>query len=216
MSGNFLLNEKLEKYIYENGVNETEIEKELRDYNNKEHAQSAHLQISPEQSEFLKLIISIGNYKNILELGTYLGYSALSMALATKGKITTIDKDQKTNEIAHNFWEKAGVQSKIQSITGTALEELTKLDSKYDFIFVDADKTNYIQYYEACKTLLDENGVMAFDNILWKGRVSEDIDDPKTQKIKAFNTYVKNDNYFQISLISIGDGIMLCKKKNTT
>ena len=216
MSGNFLLNEKLEKYIYDNGVNETEIEKELREYNNKEHIQSAHLQISPEQSEFLKLIINIGNYKNILELGTYLGYSALSMALATKGKITTIDKDQKTNEIAHKFWEKAGVQSKIQSITGSALEELAKLDGKYDFIFVDADKTNYIQYYEACKTLLDLNGVMAFDNVLWKGKVSEDIDDPKTQKIKAFNTYVKNDNHFEISLISIGDGIMLCKKKNTT
>ena len=216
MSGNFLLNEKLEKYIYENGVNETEIEKELREYNNKDHTQSAHLQISPEQSEFLKLIINIGNYKNILELGTYLGYSALSMALATKGKITTIDKDQKTNEIAHKFWEKAGVQSKIQSITGSALEELAKLDSKYDFIFVDADKTNYIQYYEACKVLLDDNGVMAFDNVLWKGKVSEDIDDPKTQKIKSFNTYVKNDNYFKISLISIGDGIMLCKKKNTT
>ena len=117
MSGNFLLNERLEHYIYENGVNETEIEKELREYNNKEHSQSAHLQISPEQSEFLKLIINIGGYKNILELGTYLGYSALSMALATNGKITTIDKDKKTNDIAKKYWEKAGVNNKIYSIS---------------------------------------------------------------------------------------------------
>jgi|TARA_A100001011_G_scaffold398082_1_gene501280 predicted O-methyltransferase YrrM len=215
MSGNFLLNERLEHYIYENGVNETEIEKELREYNNKEHSQSAHLQISPEQSEFLKLIINIGGYKNILELGTYLGYSALSMALATNGKITTIDKDKKTNDIAKKYWEKAGVNNKIYSITGSALEELDKLNEKYDFIFIDADKTNYIQYYEKCKTFLSEKGIMAFDNVLWKGKVSENTDDPKVEKIKTFNSYVKRDNYFEISLISIGDGIMLCKKKNT-
>ena len=216
MSGNFLLNEKLEKYIYEHGVNESHVEKELREYNNKEHSKSAHLQISAEQSEFLKLIIKIGNYKNILELGTYLGYSALSMALATNGMVTTIDKDAKTTKIAHNFWQKAGVENKIKAIEGVALNELDQLNPGFDFIFVDADKTNYIGYYEKCKKLVTENGIIAFDNVLWKGKVSEDTSDPKVQKIIEFNTYVKDDNYFEISLISIGDGIMLCKKKNTT
>jgi predicted O-methyltransferase YrrM len=76
-------------------------------------------------------------------------------------------------------------------------------------------KQNNAEYYEKCKSLLSEGGVMAFDNVLWKGKVSEDTNDPKVEKIKAFNSYVKHDNYFEISLISIGDGIMLCKKKNS-
>ena len=207
--------ENLDKYIYEFGVNETPIEKELREYNEKNHPNSSHLQISPDQSEFLKLVIKIGNYKNILELGTYLGYSALSMALATKGKITTIDQDSSTNDIARKFWEKAGVLDKITSITGDALKEIDQLSSIFDFIFIDADKTNYIHYYEKCKKIIADDGVLVFDNVLWRGKVAKDTDDKKTLKIKEFNNHVKNDNYFETSLISIGDGIMLCKKKST-
>jgi predicted O-methyltransferase YrrM len=82
-------------------------------------------------------------------------------------------------------------------------------------IFVDADKTNNIRYYEKCKTLLTNDGIVIFDNVLWKGKVSENTEDPKVIKIKEFNSYVKNDNYFEISLISIGDGMMLCKKRIT-
>jgi len=207
--------ENLDKYIYEFGVNETPIEKELREYNEKNHPNSSHLQISPDQSEFLKLVIKIGNYKNILELGTYLGYSALSMALATKGKITTIDKDNSTNDIARKFWKKAGVLDKITSINGDALEEIDQFSSTFDFIFIDADKTNYIHYYEKCKKIITDDGVLVFDNVLWRGKVAKDTDDKKTLKIKEFNNHVKNDNYFETSLISIGDGIMLCKKKST-
>ena len=81
-------------------------------------------------------------------------------------------------------------------------------------IFIDADKTNNIKYYEKCKSLLSSDGILIFDNVLWKGKVSEDTKDLKALKIKEFNNYVKNDNYFEISLISIGDGMMLCKKKN--
>ena len=207
--------ENLDKYIYEFGVNETSIEKELREYNEKNHPNSSHLQISPDQSEFLKLVIKIGNYKNILELGTYLGYSALSMALDTKGKITTVDKDSSTNDIARKFWKKAGVLDKITSIAGDALKEIDQLSSVFDFIFIDADKTNYIHYYEKCKKIITDDGVLVFDNVLWRGKVAKDTDDKKTLKIKEFNNHVKNDNYFETSLISIGDGIMLCKKKST-
>jgi len=217
MSGSFLLNESLERYINEFGVNETEIEKELREYVFKNHSQSSHLQISPDQSEFLKCIIKIGNYKNILELGTYLGYSALGMAIATEGKVTTIDRDDRFVNLAKDFWSKAKVDKKIDFILGMANEKLDQFKPQtFDMIFVDADKTNNIHYYEKCKNLITNNGILVFDNVLWKGKVSEDSDDPKAKKIKEFNSYVKNDNYFEISLISIGDGIMLCKKKNTT
>lgn len=216
MSGSFLLSDKLEKYIQEFGLNETTLEKELRAYTIKEHSQSAHLQISPDQSEFLKIIIKIGNYKNILELGTYLGYSTLGMALATSGSILTIDKDDRFIEKAKSFWEKSNVSHKIKFIQGTAIDEIEKLPpTSFDMIFVDADKTNNIKYYEKCKSLLTNNGILIFDNVLWKGKVSEETDDPKAIKIKEFNSYVKSDNYFQISLISIGDGMMLCKKKVT-
>ena len=216
MSGSFLLSDKLEKYIQEFGLNETTLEKELRAYTIKEHSQSAHLQISPDQSEFLKIIIRIGNYKNILELGTYLGYSTLGMALATSGSILTIDKDDRFIEKAKSFWEKSNVSHKIKFIQGTAIDEIEKLpQTSFDMIFVDADKTNNIKYYEKCKSLLTDNGILIFDNVLWKGKVSEETDDSKAIKIKEFNSYVKSDNYFQISLISIGDGMMLCKKKVT-
>ena len=214
MSGSFLLSDKLEKYIQEFGLNETTLEKELRAYTIKEHSQSAHLQISPDQSEFLKIIIRIGNYKNILELGTYLGYSTLGMALATSGSILTIDKDDRFIEKAKSFWEKSNVSHKIKFIQGTAIDEIEKLpQTSFDMIFVDADKTNNIKYYEKCKSLLTDNGILIFDNVLWKGKVSEETDDSKAIKIKEFNSYVKSDNYFEISLISIGDGMMLCKKK---
>ena len=216
MSGSFLLSDKLEKYIQEFGLNETALEKELRAYTSKEHSQSAHLQISPDQSEFLKIIIRIGNYKNILELGTYLGYSTLGMALATSGSILTIDKDDRFIEKAKSFWEKSNVSHKIKFIQGTAIDEIEKLpQTSFDMIFVDADKTNNIKYYEKCKSLLTDNGILIFDNVLWKGKVSEETDDSKAIKIKEFNSYVKSDNYFEISLISIGDGMMLCKKKAT-
>jgi predicted O-methyltransferase YrrM len=216
MSGSFLLNENLEKYINEFGVNETDVEKELREYTLKKHANSAHLQISPDQSEFLKLIIKIGNYMNILELGTYLGYSTLGMALSTLGKVKTIDRDDRFIETAKYYWKKAKVIQKISFINGIALDEMEKLEKgSFDLIFIDADKTNNIQYYEKCKSLVTKNGILIFDNVLWKGKVCDDLEDPKVLKIKEFNTYVKNDNYFEISLISIGDGMMLCKKKNT-
>ena len=215
MSGSFLLSERLEKYIYEFGVNETKVEKELRLYSLVEHSTTSHLQISPDQSEFLKIIIKLGNYKNILELGTYLGYSTLGMALTTSGTITTIDKDDRFIKKAYIFWEKSNVNHKIKFIRGMALDEIEKLPlNSFDMIFVDADKTNNILYYEKCKSLLSDNGLIIFDNVLWKGKVSEDTKDSKALKIKEFNNYVKNDNYFEVSLISIGDGMMLCKKKN--
>ena len=173
------------------------------------------MQISPDQSEFLKIIIKLGNYKNILELGTYLGYSTLGMALTTSGTITTIDKDDQFVKKAVIFWEKSNVSHKIKYIKGIALDEIEKLPlNSFDMIFVDADKTNNIKYYEKCKSLLSRDGTLIFDNVLWKGKVSEETKDPKALKIKEFNNYVKNDNYFEISLISIGDGMMLCKKKN--
>ncbi|MBL61427.1 MAG: SAM-dependent methyltransferase [Candidatus Pelagibacter sp.] len=215
MSGSFLLSERLEKYIYEFGVNETEVEKELRLYSLVEHSTTSHLQISPDQSEFLKIIIKLGNYKNILELGTYLGYSTLGMALTTSGTITTIDKDDRFIKKAYIFWEKSNVSHKIKFIRGMAIDEIEKLPlNSFDMIFIDADKTNNIKYYEKCKSLLSSEGILIFDNVLWKGKVSENTKDPKVLKIKEFNNYVKNDNYFEISLISIGDGMMLCKKKN--
>ena len=215
MSGSFLLNDRLEKYIYRYGVNETEVEKELRLYAFKKHSTTSHLQISPVQSEFLKIIIKLGNYKNILELGTYLGYSTLGMALTTSGTITTIDKDDQFVKKAFIFWKKSNVKHKIKYIRGIALDEIEKLPlNSFDMIFIDADKTNNVKYYEKCKSLLSSDGILIFDNVLWKGKVSEETKDPKALKIKEFNNYVKNDNYFEISLISIGDGMMLCKKKN--
>lgn len=210
--------EELDQYIYNYGINETIIEKELREYNSKNFSKTSHIQIGPDLSEILKILIKIGNVKNILELGTYLGYSTLGMALAlpANGKITTIDKDEKTTGVAKTFWSKAKVDDKIKLILGDVIKEINQLNEKFDMIFLDIGASKYIACYEKCKSLLTENGFLVIDNVLWRGKVvNENKSDDKLNKIKEFNQHVKNDNYFEISLISIGDGMMLCKKKIT-
>ena len=213
MSGSFLLSDRLEKYIYEFGVNETKIEKELRLHSLKEHSTTFHLQISPDQSEFLKIIIKIGNYKNILELGTYLGYSTLGMALTTSGTITTIDKDDRFAKKAFIFWEKSNVRHKIKFIKGTAIDEIGKLPlNSFDMIFIDADKMNYKEYYEKSLKLINKNGLIIIDNVLWHGEVADKENlDKYTVNIREFNEYVSKDKRVEQIIIPLGDGMTVCR-----
>ena len=216
MGANLDITEKLQKYIDDFGLKLNPIQQEIIDYN-KTLGEIKRMQIDPTQCFFLHLIIKISNIKDVLEIGTFTGLSALSISLALpdEGKLIALDKNEETNKIALNFFKKAKQDHKIKTIIKPALESLVELKSKkFDMIFIDADKTNNIKYYEKCKSLLSSEGILIFDNVLWKGKVSENTKDPKVLKIKEFNNYVKNDNYFEISLISIGDGMMLCKKKN--
>ena len=215
------LDSHLEKYLRKN-ITETIAQKELREFSFHTLGNVANMQVTPEQASFLNFLIKIGNYSNVLELGTFMGYSTLSMALALNpdGKIITIDKDAKTAAYAIDFWKKAGVEQKIKLINEDAKASLNKFINEgllFDFIFIDADKSGYKTYFESCLSLIAENGLIVFDNVLWKDKVANpEITDEKTEIIREFNNYIKNDNRVDTTMISIGDGMTLCKKKKNT
>ena len=215
------LDSHLEKYLRKN-ITETIAQKELREFSFHTLGNVANMQVTPEQASFLNFLIKIGNYSNVLELGTFMGYSTLSMALALNpdGKIITIDKDVKTAAYAIDFWKKAGVEQKIKLINEDAKVSLSKFINEgllFDFIFIDADKSGYKTYFESCLSLIAENGLIVFDNVLWKDKVANpEITDEKTEIIREFNNYIKNDNRVDTTMISIGDGMTLCKKKKNT
>jgi len=211
----------LENYLYQN-IEETAVQKEMREFSFKEFGDIANMQISPQQASFLNFLIKIGNYKQILELGTFMGYSTLAMALALdkEGKIFTVDKDLKTTNHAKKFWDKAKVTNQITMINTdaiTALQNFIKQKLLFDFIFIDADKSGYKTYFNNCLDLISENGLIVFDNVLWKGKVADlSLNDKKTETIREFNKYIKNDNRVDTTMISIGDGMTLCKKKKNS
>ena len=214
-------NISLIEYLFKNN-SETKEQKDLRELSYKTFGNIANMQVTPEQSSFLSFLIKIGNFKNILELGTFMGYSTLAMAIAVgdSGHVTSVDKDIKTTSIAANFWKSTPYANKISLINGDAkivLQNLTNEQKIFDFIFIDADKSSYKYYFETCLNLMADNGLIVFDNVLWKGKVfDQSINDSKTKAIREFNNFIKNDKRITTTMISIGDGMTLCKKKQTS
>jgi len=218
VSKNISFTPELEKYLNKNSIENTAL-KELRDFSFKELGNAANMQVSPEQASFLHMLIKIGNYSHILEVGTFMGYSTLAMALGLNenGKIITVDNDIKTTIHAAKFWKQANVLDKITLINNDGLTSLQKFkDDKFifDFIFIDADKSGYRSYLELSLNLISDNGLIIFDNVLWKGKVANPlINDKKTSVIREFNDFIKNDKRVVTTMISIGDGMTLCQKK---
>ena len=210
------IDHKLIEYIFSHTSNLHPIQKELIKFNeNLGHIK--RLQISLLQANFLQFIIKTRNINNCLELGTFTGYSTLSMALSLNknGKIHTIDKDKEKNKIAKIFFKKANVLNKIKtelSNCSDALDKLINNKKKYDLILIDADKENYISYFDKSLKLLNKNGLLIVDNILWKGEVVNDNSKDKlTKKIKKFNSYVKKSKINKY-ILPIGDGFYICWK----
>ncbi len=174
------------------------------------------MQISGDEARFLQFLIKAKQCSRILELGTFLGYSTAAMALALPehGMVTTLDIDVNATTIAKKNWEQAHLSHKIQLILGPALESLKALENhkqQFDFIFIDADKGNYIAYYEYAKKLLVPHGIIAIDNILYHGEVCTETPSKTGQKVQEFNLYVKNDSSMDISVIPIADGLLLAQ-----
>ena len=217
MGKNLEITEKLEKYINNFSLKLNPIQQEIINYNNT-LGDVKRMQVAISQCHFLYLIIKISNIKSVLEIGTFTGLSALSMALALPddGKLTALDKDKETNKIAVSFFEKANLDNKIQTIVKPALDSLEELkNSKFDMVFIDADKMNYKEYYERSLKLLDKGGLIIVDNVLWHGEVAdEDNLDKYTINIRDFNTYVANDIRVEQILVPLGDGMTVCRKIN--
>ena len=214
MGANLDITEKLKNYINDFGLNLHPIQKEIIDYN-KTLGDIKRMQIDPTQCYFLHLIIKVSNIKNVLEIGTFTGLSALSISLALPddGKLIALDKNEETNKIALNFFKKANQDYKIQTIINPALETLEELrNKKFDMVFIDADKMSYKEYYEKSLGLINRGGLIIIDNVLWHGEVADETNDDKfTIKIREFNKFVSEDKRVEQIIIPLGDGMSVCR-----
>ena len=208
------ITEKLEKYIKNFSLKLNPVQQEIIDYNNT-LGDVKRMQVATSQCHFLHLIIKTSNIRNVLEIGTFTGLSALSIALALpeNGKLIALDKNEETNKIAVSFFKKANLDNKIKTIVKPALDSLEELkNNKFDMVFIDADKMNYKEYYERSLKLLNKGGLVIVDNVLWHGEVAdEDNLDKFTQNIRDFNDYVAKDNRVEQIIVPLGDGMTVCR-----
>ena len=210
------LTENLEKYIINHSEDLNNIQKKIIEYNNSLGEQKK-LKISVSQGQLLQSIIKVAKVKHILEIGSFTGYSALSMAIALPedGSLISLDKNEDFSKKAKQFYDEAK-QIKIKQIIKPALESLKELKNSkkiFDLVFIDADKENYIHYYEDAIQLVKKNGLIIIDNVLWHGEVADDSKQDKyTNIIRSFNQLIKNDNRVQKNIIPIGDGLTICVK----
>ena len=177
MGSNLVITKEIENYINNHSLELTAIQKEIISYNNS-LGDIKRMQISISQCHFLYLIVKISNIKKILEIGTFTGLSGLTMSLSLPkdGELITLDKNAERNKIASNFFKKAGQENKIKTIIGPALESINNLkkkEQKFDLVFIDADKENYKSYYNQSLDLIEKNGLIIVDNVLWHGEVAD-------------------------------------------
>ncbi len=179
----------------------------------------SRMQIAPEQGQFMGLLVEMLGATRALEIGTYTGYSALCVAAALppSGRLVTCDMNAEWTAVARRYWAEAGLEDRIDLRLGPALETLAALEADgatFDFAFIDADKTEYGDYYEHVLRLLRPGGVVAVDNVLWGGSVADpDKDDDDTRAIRAFNAKLHADDRVTLSLVPIGDGVTLARKR---
>jgi caffeoyl-CoA O-methyltransferase len=168
------------------------------------------------EGRFLELLVYASGARRVLELGTYSGYSALSMAagLAPDGRIDTCELDQERANVARRYIARSPHSDRIHLHLGPALETIERLDGEFDFVFIDADKPNYVSYYEAVLPRLSGRGLIAADNTLWSGRVLDEDDASEgTQAIKAFNEHVRSDPRVTSVMLTVRDGVTLIRPK---
>ena len=214
MGKNIEITEKIEKYIDNFSLKLNPVQKEIINYNNT-LGNEKRMQVAISQCHFLHLIIKISNTKNVLEIGTFTGLSALSIALALPedGKLIALDKDKESNMIAVDFFKKANQDNKIQTIVKPALDSLDELKNyKFDMIFIDADKLNYKEKNKKSLKIIKKGGLIIIDNVLWHGEVvDEDNNDKFTLIIRELNDYVLRDKRVEQIIIPLGDGMTVCR-----
>ena len=215
------LDDRLYKYVLDASLREHSALADLRAVT-RDH-QHAGMQISPEQGQLLALLVKLIGARRTIEVGVFTGYSALAVALAlpADGRVLACDVSNEYTQVGRPYWQRAGVADKIDLVLQPAL---TTLDAKlaggeaerYDFAFIDADKTSYDGYYERCLRLLRGGGLIAIDNTLWGGEVAKPVDsltDADTSALQALNLKLRDDERVDISLLPIGDGLTLARKR---
>ena len=207
------ISEKIAEYLSQNSDKEPKILSKLNKETHQKILQprmlSGHI-----QGRFLSLISKIKSPLHILEIGTYTGYGTLCLAegLATNGKIFTIDRNEELINIQNKYFEESGNRDKIIQLTGNAVDILMGLDENFDLIFIDADKENYIKYFEIVSKKLNPNGIIISDNVLWSGKVVEESDgDQETNTLKKFNNLLSKDERFQTIILPLRDGLSISR-----
>ena len=207
------ISEKIAEYLLQNSDKEPEILSKLNKETHQKILQprmlSGHL-----QGRFLSLISKIKSPFHILEIGTYTGYGTICLAegLATNGKIFTIDRNEELIKIQNKYFEESGNRDRIVQLTGSATEILMDLDENFDLIFIDADKENYIKYFEIVSKKLNPNGIIISDNVLWSGKVVEaSNNDQETDTLKKFNKLLSKDERFETIILPLRDGLSISR-----
>jgi caffeoyl-CoA O-methyltransferase len=210
-----LLPEPIERYAEEHTTPPDELLARLADETRATLA-SPQMLTGTVEGRFLELLVYASGARRVLELGTYSGYSALSMAagLPEGGRIDTCEVEERHAEVARRYIEESPYADRIHVHLGPALETIEQLEGEFDFVFIDADKPNYVNYYEAVLPRLSERGFIAADNTLWSGRVLDETDDSEgTRAIKAFNDHVRSDPRVTSVMLSVRDGVTLIRPK---
>lgn len=213
------LNELTHRYLLDASLREPNIMRRLREET--ASLPMSAMQIAPEQGQFMALLAQLMGARRCIEVGVFTGYSSLAIArvLPNDGYIVACDMSAEWTAIARRFWKEAGVANRVDLRLGPALETLDALladgqAESFDFAFIDADKGNYLQYYERLLQLIRPAGLIAVDNVLWGGQVADPVDDsPDTRAIRAFNEHLRADQRVSLSLVPIGDGVTLALKR---
>jgi len=217
MGSNLTVNKEIEEYINNNSLQLHPVQKEIITHN-EELGDIKRMQISISQCHFLHLLIKSSKIKKILEIGTFTGLSTLTMSLALPedGSVLALDKNHETSNVAVNFFKKASQENKVKLIVAPALESLNNLNDqkqKFDLVFIDADKENYKNYFNHSVNLIDKDGLIVIDNVLWHGEVVDiNKQDKLTVSIREFNSYVNEDKRVENLIIPLGDGLSVCRK----
>ena len=218
-SRNNYIDAALYDYILANSLRDTPLLARLREET--AAMPGGMMQISPDQGQFMALLVKLTGARRILEIGSFTGYSALVMAqaLPESGRLTACDVSEEYTSTARRYWQEAGVAGKIDLRLGPAADTLSALldagaSGSYDLAFIDADKVNYGSYYESCLELLRPGGLILIDNVLWNGRPARAGEvDEDTVAIRELNAALHRDERVDVSLLSIGDGLTLARKR---
>ena len=215
------LSPAIQEYLIANSLRETELQRQLREETAKALGGSASMQIAPEQGQFMALMAKLTGARLVLEIGTFTGYSALAVAqaLPADGRLIACDISPDWTAIGRRYWAEAGIADRIDLRLGNAVETVAALRSspqagQFDMAFIDADKGNYSRYYEDCLALVRKGGLIMIDNVLWGGSVADPSDSASdTVAIRELNAALHTDDRIDLSLVPIGDGLTLARKR---
>jgi caffeoyl-CoA O-methyltransferase len=206
--------EEIEEYAFVHTEPPTDVLKRLA-AETRERMDAPQMMVGPLEGRFLEFLVRLAQPRLVLEIGTFTGYSSISMApaLPEGGRIVTCDIDERAVAIARRYAEEAGVVDRIDYRLGPGLETIAGLDGPFDLVFIDADKEGYVDYYEAVLPKLADDGLIIADNVLWSGRVVEPEPEETTRTIMAFNDHVRRDDRVVAVMLTVRDGMTLIRRR---